>query len=102
MAVILHPEPERMEVRIEGALTVMEAAAARDQLALGLTTATGPVEVDLSAITEIDTAGLQLLLALVRVPGTVRLTEPSAVVADCAARLGLRAKLKFEEHKHGS
>lgn len=102
MTVTLHPGSERMQIRIDGPLTVMEAAAARDQLALGLATAAGPVDVDVSAVTEIDTAGLQLLLALLRVPGTVRLREPSTVIADWADRLGLRATLQLEENEHGS
>lgn len=57
---------------------------------------------NLSAITEIDTAGLQLLLALARIPGDVRLTDPSPAVASRIDRFGLRAALRLLEPGHGS
>lgn len=102
MAVVLYPDDERMDIRIGGALTVMEAAEARDQLALGLATAPGPVEINLSEITEIDTAGLQLLLVLAAMPGEVSLVEPSAEVAERIDRLGLRERLRIKESGHGT
>lgn len=52
-------------VRLSGSLTIMEALATRDQLALALTTAQR-LEIDLADVIEIDCAGLQLLLALPR------------------------------------
>jgi anti-anti-sigma regulatory factor len=102
MAVALYPDDERMDIRIGGPLTVAEAAEARDQIALGLATAPGPVEINLSEITEIDTAGLQLLLALAAMPGEVTLAEPSAEVAERIDRLGLREKLHLGESGDGS
>ena len=97
MPVDLYPENERMTMSIRGALTVVEAAEARDQLALGLTTASGPITVNLAQITEIDTAGLQLLLALARMRRDITLTEPSAELAERIERLGLRSMLRIKE-----
>lgn len=49
-------------VRLAGELTIYHAAAARDSL-LGLLQAGVPLELDLGGVSEIDTAGLQVLMA---------------------------------------
>ncbi|MFC3625204.1 lipid asymmetry maintenance protein MlaB [Vogesella amnigena] len=86
----------------EGAMTIMEAAELRDQLALALVTAHGRVRVDLSRITELDSCGLQLLLALVREGTQVQLHSPSAAARDRIVRFGLAATLRLEGASHGA
>jgi ABC-type transporter Mla MlaB component len=102
MSVLLNPDDTRMNIRIGGPLTVSEVADARDRLALGLATAPGPVEVNLSEITEVDTAGLQLLLALARVPGDVTLADPSAELVERVRHLKLDKEFHFRDSRNGS
>ncbi len=102
MAITLHPDDERLLIRIDGALNIMEIGAAHDQIVLGLATAGGPIEVDLAGVTELDTAGLQLLLALARAPGAVTLAGPSAEVARRLDQFGLRRQLNLREDDHGA
>jgi anti-sigma B factor antagonist len=56
---------QRKVVTIDGALTIYEAQAAKEVLvdALG---AAAELDIDLSQVTEIDTAGMQLLVLLKR------------------------------------
>ena len=54
-----------MTLRLEGAMTIYEAAALKDRL-LGALQAAGGIELDLSQVAEIDTAGVQLLVLLKR------------------------------------
>lgn len=54
--------PNRM-LQLAGELTVFTAAAIREQLRGALAAAPGELEVDLSGITDCDTAGVQLLIA---------------------------------------
>lgn len=78
---------------LEGLWTITHAAAARDALLAALNRELGsPCEVDLSAVQEIDTAGVQLLVALARClrdTGTAaRLCGLAPVVHRVAAALG--------------
>lgn len=98
----LSPAAERTEVRIAGALTIAEAAATHERLAHALGENAGPLTVDLSAINEIDSAGLQLLLALAREADRVTLARPSACVAALSGRLGLHDALCPQEDRHGA
>lgn len=86
----------------EGALTIMDAAALRDQLALALVTAPGTVRVDLSRVTDIDSSGLQLLLALAAEGQRVVLHSPSATVGERIRRFGLAAALRLEGEHDGA
>lgn len=65
-AVTLHPasdrEPARLSMR--GDLTIYEAAQTQQALLELLPGASGPWHLDLSGLDEIDSAGIQLLLAL--------------------------------------
>ncbi|WP_374348168.1 lipid asymmetry maintenance protein MlaB [Chitinimonas sp.] len=56
---------ERCIVRIDGAFTIYEAGDAKHHL-LGDLNLAPELEVDLAGVTEIDTAGIQLLLLLKR------------------------------------
>lgn len=98
----LPPGAEPTEVRIAGALTIAEAAATHEDLIRALDESAGPLAVDLSAISEIDSAGLQLLLALAREAGRVTLARPSACVAALSERLGLHGALCLREDRHGA
>lgn len=53
-------------VRLEGEVTIYHAAAQKELLLGALAGCGGTLELDLSAVTEIDTAGLQLLMLLKR------------------------------------
>ncbi|MFI5958409.1 lipid asymmetry maintenance protein MlaB [Cryptosporangium sp. NPDC051539] len=68
-------------VDLDGELTIVTAADTRDRLRPFLVA--GPVEIGLAGVTDIDTAGLQLLLAARRSgEGPVTLADPSPVVSD--------------------
>ncbi|MFC0679938.1 lipid asymmetry maintenance protein MlaB [Lysobacter korlensis] len=56
-------EPDRLALRLEGDLTIARAAEVKPELLAALT---GPLDVDLSGVTVIDGAGLQLLIMLGR------------------------------------
>lgn len=93
---------ELTELCLEGALTIMEAAEVRDQLALCLVTAPGRVRVNLSKITELDTAGLQLLLALMGERERVVLHQPNTLVRLRVGQAGLAVVLGLEESGDGA
>ena len=71
---------------VEGELTIYTAAETREKFA-ALLQSEQPIEIDLSQVSEIDTAGLQLLLLARReaVAHKKKLTfaEPSAAVQSC-------------------
>lgn len=71
-------------IRLVGELTIYSAAACRQSLLdlLADLPAAAPRRLDLSGISEIDTAGLQLLLALLRPSAT---TAPTTVIASSPA-----------------
>jgi anti-sigma B factor antagonist len=48
---------------LDGELTIYRAAALKDQLLAALRDGGGSLKVDVSAVTELDTAGLQVLMA---------------------------------------
>lgn len=102
MGIVLEPREGEMRIRVDGALTVMEAAEARDQLALGVATAQGPLHIDLSGLTDIDTAGLQLLLAVTRAAAGSVLDGASPELLARIERFGLRSLLPIREADHGS
>jgi anti-sigma B factor antagonist len=60
----VHSEPAA-PVRIDGELTIYQAAELKDTLLAALAAA-DPLEIDLSRVTELDTAGVQLLMVLKR------------------------------------
>lgn len=89
-------------LRLEGELTIYTAKAVQHTLLQALATlregtAEQVLELDLSAITDADTAGLQLLLAARQQAQAeqrdVRLVACSTVVDETAALLGLHAVL---------
>jgi anti-sigma B factor antagonist len=71
---------------VEGELTIYTAAETREKFAALLQTEQ-PIEIDLSQVSEIDTAGLQLLLLARREASarekTLTFTDPSAAVQSC-------------------
>jgi len=89
-----HSRPVR-SVQVEGDLTVLTAAAQKTSLLEVLRTPYTVVELDLAEVTEIDTAGIQLLLlgcevAMV-VGGALRLTVLSPAVREVIELLKLEA-----------
>jgi anti-sigma B factor antagonist len=71
---------------VEGELTIYTAAETREKFAALLQTEQ-PIEIDLSQVSEIDTAGLQLLLLARREAAarekTLTFSDPSAAVQNC-------------------
>jgi anti-anti-sigma factor len=57
--------PDTSVVAISGAMTIYDAAAGKDTLLEALNGA-AELEIDLSEVAEVDTAGLQLLVLLMR------------------------------------
>ncbi len=74
--------PAGNRLHIVGEMTVSSAAAIRDEILAALPAGgTDDVEVDLSGVSEIDTAGLQIMLQLKRKCGTrLRLVNHSPAV----------------------
>lgn len=79
-------------LRIEGELTIYRAAELKDTL-LAAVAANDTLEIDLSAVEEFDTAGVQLLMLAKRTATatghTLRLTGHSAPVLDVFELLDL-------------
>jgi len=78
-------------LRIEGELTIFRAAELKD----ALMREPAPQEIDLSAVTEMDTAGLQLLMAAKRAANaeqrTLRLLAHSPAVLEVFELLNVAA-----------
>ncbi len=82
-----------MHVVIEGEMSVFTAAALREKLLHALAQR-AEVEVDLDRVTEIDSAGLQLMLAARKEAAALgrqlRFTEGSAAVREILDLCGMR------------
>jgi len=78
-------DPKVIRIEIRGELSIFTAAALRQQLLDALDGETD-VEVDLSAVSEMDSAGMQLMVAAKREAGTrnksLRFTGHSPAVFD--------------------
>jgi ABC-type transporter Mla MlaB component len=95
MPLVTATHADRVEVRVDGPLTIMQA----QDLHAGLVQAiAGPdrVEVDLSQVTEVDCAGLQLLLSLKRGAPTAALSRPSEPLLGVLKHFNLLAPLGME------
>ena len=78
-----------LSIHVEGDLTIYEAAEARASL-LALVDGARAVELDLADVGDIDSAGLQLLLATARtLGGQLSLAGASAAVIEAIGLLGL-------------
>jgi anti-sigma B factor antagonist len=79
-------------LRIEGEMTIYSAAALAQRITAAMAGANGDPRLDLSQVSEIDTAGLQILLMarkLARLRGGLALIEPSAPVRELLRLCGL-------------
>jgi len=101
MPIFLNHTPKAVEVVVDGPLTIMEAAEAHGMLALAMSTSKGSLQVDLSQVTELDSAGLQLLLALVRSAGQPHLLNPAIPVLRTVRYLNLEETFGLKEIDHG-
>lgn len=85
----MNAEQERKDgarpLRIEGEMTIYQAAALKEMLQAALEQGT-ELDIDLSAVSEIDTAGVQLLIAAKKTAQAahkeLRLTAHSAAVME--------------------
>lgn len=89
-----HPHGDGgLSIHVDGDLTIYEAARTRESL-LALVDGAGPVELDLAGVGDIDSAGLQLLLATARTLGDrLTLVRASAAVREAIGLLGLGRRL---------
>ena len=87
---------EPAALTVEGEMTVYRAGELKDAM-LGALRRPGPVEVDLSGVTEIDSAGIQVLLLGKQLAAArqqeLRLTAISPAVDEVLALLNLRGHL---------
>ena len=88
--------PAVKQLAVEGEMTIFNASAIREQLLQGLQ-ANKTLHVDLSAVTEFDTAGLQLMLASKTLADkqqiTLRFTQPAEAVTELLELSGMQALL---------
>jgi len=79
-------------------LTIAQAASCRDQLVDALCGTPADLVLDLSAVTDIDSAGIQLLLAtrksVVARGGRLHLGAPGAAVTSALRAFGLDSELQ--------
>ena len=88
---------ELRRVTLDGELTIMTAAGHKDRLLTALA-GSGGLRVDLSAVEEVDTAGLQVLLLARREAEQLSLPfELAAPAPDVAAVLALAGLTAAEE-----
>jgi ABC-type transporter Mla MlaB component len=95
MSIVLTEHPDRVHLLIEGALTVMDAAPIHAGLVQAVQTPL-PLEVDLSQVSEIDCAGMQLLLSLKRTAPSACLTQPSEPLRETLRHFNLLPELGLE------
>lgn len=85
-----------IRLALGGELTIASAAAVREQLLAALRN-DAPLDIDLSAVDEFDSAGMQLLLAAKKsaelTGKALRLTHPSRAITDVLALFGLTDSL---------
>lgn len=95
MAVIASTDTNGTLLQLQGALTIYEAATtAQELLPHALQAAT--LCVDLSGVTEIDCAGLQLLIALQKESAFVVFMAPSSDVSNVLRVTGLDRQLSID------
>lgn len=82
-------------LHINGGMTIYQASELKTLL-LNKLSSVSALEIDLSAVSEIDTTGLQLLLALRRETKPVTLINPNHCIKQLAALLQLHELLGFE------
>jgi anti-anti-sigma factor len=79
-------------LRIEGEMTIYSAAVLAERVTAAMTGETSRPSLELSQVTEIDTAGLQILLMarkLARARGGLTLVDPSPAVQALLRLCGL-------------
>lgn len=81
-------------LRIAGDMTIYAAASIRDELFALVPDCRGTIELDLSDVTALDTAGLQIVLMIRRLAqargATFRVSKPSAAVLEVIELCGMR------------
>jgi ABC-type transporter Mla MlaB component len=91
---------ERSSVICGEVMTISHAAELHQQLRNALEQST-TIELVADKVEKVDTAGIQLLIALSReldkVGGSILWKDPSAVLLQAAATLGLTSYMKFDQ-----
>ena len=95
MNVVIESGAGQTQVSISGGCTIFEAADLRAQL-LPLADSSGLLVVNLAAISEIDTAGVQVLLALQKQTPLTLFTGPAAAVVQALDLLNLNRCFSIE------
>lgn len=83
----LQPTPDSLQVQLPAMVTIQEARALHTALLAALQPAQHLV-IEAAAVTRVDAAGLQVLLAAARQARGSALTAPSQAWTDACARLG--------------
>ncbi len=98
MAITREDKDGNIALRIEGALSIYEAAALRGEILSCLEEDTG-LELDLEGVTECDTAGLQLLWAARKTAAEAKkalhIVNTPQPVLDALQGAGLRSEEPF-------
>ena len=85
-------------ITVRGEMTIYAAAELKDRLFPSVQQASEPLQIDLSRVTALDTAGLQILLMLQRIAADTgvacRLVSASDAVMDVLNLCGLGSMLK--------
>lgn len=91
-------------ISLSGELSIVDAAALREQLREALALGPGDLALDLSGVEGCDSAGVQLLLALARSLAArgdaLQLVRPSDPVRHALATLGLQSLLASPTGAH--
>ena len=95
MHVDVQQNGQLISASIVGSCTIYEAADLRAAL-LPLATASEPVMIDLGAVSELDCAGLQILLALQKECALALFSNPSACVQQALDLLNLNRCFAIE------
>lgn len=91
---------EQNGFRLEGEATIHDAIELREKLLEVLASTASPTVLDLSGLTDLDTAGAQVLLAFVKsAPSVVLVSCPDPVAASLAS-LGLAKSLLEDRRAH--
>lgn len=88
-----------MRLALDGELTIYRAAELREELLAALPVAPTSMEIDLAQVSEVDSAGVQLLIAARRAAqaqgAAFALVDPSAAVREVLDLFNLCAELEL-------
>jgi anti-anti-sigma factor len=99
------PPHDAEPLRVEGEMTIYSAAALAQRVIAAATSASGGLGLDLSQVTDIDTAGLQILLMarkLARTRGGLSVLDPSPRVEALLRLCGLEDMIASRQRRESA